>query len=497
MKMTSKSRALDKIYKRRDRYDIPDWQRQEVWSDSKKQNLIDTILRGWKLPKFYFLLVDADPETFEVVDGQQRLMAIFEFFDDNLELPKALTKLYGGPTYSELLDPVQDRFDDYEIQYDQIDDTSEKDVKEYFQRLQAGLPLTSSEKLNSVHSRFRDFCVSQAKHTFFKDKTTVSDKRFGHFDILAKCAAIEVDGLEVGLRYDDLHAVFISQGSFSPNSTVARLVRSALGYLNTAFASRNAKLRNRTIVQSLITLAVSIVGTRKEKGTEKRFAAFFDAFMNELSKQVQLGHSATDPDYIDFQKTVSANIRTGPKTRQQILARKLFLYDSTFMNLFEPTQVLESGLSQGIQANAVHIANLIELINTKYSAVNGKDLFKMTNKTTKAIRSLGSVVDNENSYKGFIDGLYFTFWEGTGQRLAGLEPMSFKDINSLRTLEHHDVDHGKGKKIKAKSKQLSQTFRKYGGAASPVSLGPEQFAIMQMKLYIGLIKDLQHLQAAV
>jgi len=40
MKMQSKTRAIDKIYKRRDRYEIPEWQRQEVWSRSKKQNLI-------------------------------------------------------------------------------------------------------------------------------------------------------------------------------------------------------------------------------------------------------------------------------------------------------------------------------------------------------------------------------------------------------------------------------------------------------------------------
>ncbi len=30
MKMTAERRALDKIFRRRDRYDIPDWQREEV-----------------------------------------------------------------------------------------------------------------------------------------------------------------------------------------------------------------------------------------------------------------------------------------------------------------------------------------------------------------------------------------------------------------------------------------------------------------------------------
>ncbi|PYJ86443.1 MAG: hypothetical protein DME22_05285 [Verrucomicrobia bacterium] len=69
MQMRAEKRALDKIYKRRDRYEIPDWQREEVWSDEKKRLLIDSILRGWKLPKFYFLKVSSDPDEYEVVDA--------------------------------------------------------------------------------------------------------------------------------------------------------------------------------------------------------------------------------------------------------------------------------------------------------------------------------------------------------------------------------------------------------------------------------------------
>lgn len=84
MKMTADKRAIDKIFRRRDRYEIPDWQRQKVWTKKKKQGLIDSILRGWKLPKFYF--VKGTDESFLVEDGQQRLTAIFEFYSDDLAL---------------------------------------------------------------------------------------------------------------------------------------------------------------------------------------------------------------------------------------------------------------------------------------------------------------------------------------------------------------------------------------------------------------------------
>ena len=60
MQMTSEKRAIDKIFRRRDRYDIPDWQREEVWDRAKKQRLIDSILHGWKLPKFYFVEASGD-----------------------------------------------------------------------------------------------------------------------------------------------------------------------------------------------------------------------------------------------------------------------------------------------------------------------------------------------------------------------------------------------------------------------------------------------------
>jgi uncharacterized protein with ParB-like and HNH nuclease domain len=180
MQMISKKRALDKIYKRRDRYEIPDWQRGEVWDTGKKQQLIDSILRGWKLPKFYLLKTADEPEEFEVVDRQQRLMAIFEFFDNILPLSARSSKLFEGKLYKDLPSNISDGFDDFEIEYDEISDAEEEDIKAFFQRLQQGLPLTSSEKLNSVHSKLRDFCRDLAKHSFLKIRSPlpISDTRF-------------------------------------------------------------------------------------------------------------------------------------------------------------------------------------------------------------------------------------------------------------------------------------------------------------------------------
>ena len=74
--MELRRKAVDKIYKRRDKIEMPDFQREEVWPEQKKQMLVDSILREWHLPKFYFK--KSSDGFFECVDGQQRLNAIFE-----------------------------------------------------------------------------------------------------------------------------------------------------------------------------------------------------------------------------------------------------------------------------------------------------------------------------------------------------------------------------------------------------------------------------------
>jgi len=84
MKMISNSVAIGSVLAARDKYVIPDWQRDEVWDTPRRQGLIDSILRGYRLPKFYLALDKSG--NFEVVDGQQRLSAIKAFVAGEYEL---------------------------------------------------------------------------------------------------------------------------------------------------------------------------------------------------------------------------------------------------------------------------------------------------------------------------------------------------------------------------------------------------------------------------
>lgn len=61
-----------------------EYQRGQVWSLVQQQKLIDSLFRGYPIPLLYFHLRKQEAggltsQRYEIVDGQQRLDAIYKF----------------------------------------------------------------------------------------------------------------------------------------------------------------------------------------------------------------------------------------------------------------------------------------------------------------------------------------------------------------------------------------------------------------------------------
>ena len=97
----------------------PDFQRPAVWSAAQKQLLMDSILRGYDVPKFYWRLVSKRPDSYDVVDGQQRLRAIWEFYEGIYALPQDADPIdavsVAGLKYEELPHELRIRCDTYNL----------------------------------------------------------------------------------------------------------------------------------------------------------------------------------------------------------------------------------------------------------------------------------------------------------------------------------------------------------------------------------------------
>lgn len=62
------------------------YQRKLVWTIEEKENLIDSILHQYPLPQFLVAETSAEQYRYEIIDGMQRLNAIFGFIENEFSL---------------------------------------------------------------------------------------------------------------------------------------------------------------------------------------------------------------------------------------------------------------------------------------------------------------------------------------------------------------------------------------------------------------------------
>ena len=146
MELNKKPWPLATIFGIRDRIDTnPDYQRPPVWSIGQKRLLIDTILRGYDIPKMYWRKIGKSPDKYEVVDGQQRLRAIWEFMNGEFDLGKSADPLDGielkhlkyhdDEPKRTISDEMRLSLDTYTLDIIILTDTDDEEVREMFLRL--------------------------------------------------------------------------------------------------------------------------------------------------------------------------------------------------------------------------------------------------------------------------------------------------------------------------------------------------------------------------
>ena len=143
--------AVKGQYERGELIPDPEWQRGYIWTLKDERLLIDSILRKLPIPKFY-LTEEYSPKKgvhiHYVVDGQQRIKAIYRFLDN-----KYSVEINGKDYYFKDLDvKTQEKITGYKLNGHYMTDFVITDVTFLFQRLnRTGIKLTNMEYWNSEY----------------------------------------------------------------------------------------------------------------------------------------------------------------------------------------------------------------------------------------------------------------------------------------------------------------------------------------------------------
>ncbi|MEM6582134.1 MAG: DUF262 domain-containing protein [Pseudomonadota bacterium] len=116
-----------------------EYERRALWSRSAKTFLIDTILQDRPIPLIFLQRItsaQAGRPAFTVIDGQQRLRAVFEYLDNQFALEKEYVHgKYGGKRFAELSRDVQHKIENYELIVEEVSGYSKDDIRDIFSRM--------------------------------------------------------------------------------------------------------------------------------------------------------------------------------------------------------------------------------------------------------------------------------------------------------------------------------------------------------------------------
>ena len=148
------------VYELKRRYDAEpkrikldsDFQRESIWKYKQKAELIESILMGLPLPIFYF---NQDKYgNLIVVDGRQRLTALFEYMDGNFSLNHLkILNQFNEMKFDDLSPVYQTRIEDFQIQAHVIIPPTPDRIKfDIFDRVnRGGTSLNKQEIRNALY----------------------------------------------------------------------------------------------------------------------------------------------------------------------------------------------------------------------------------------------------------------------------------------------------------------------------------------------------------
>ena len=297
----------------------PEYQRGAVWSQTQQRKLIDSVMRGYCLPLIYLHHIKTSVagmarEDLEIIDGQQRINALYDFSEGAFTLfdpvadettarfpsfIKTQACPWAGKSFDTLSSDLRDRFLGTPLTVVMIETDQINEVRDLFVRLQSGLPLNHQETRDAWPGEFTDFILKLGGkpelprypgHEFFtrtlgmKPKTDRGKTR----QLAAQIAMLFLNRRKNGAdQFCDINAAAINEFyysnlDFEAESTDAQRLVSILTKLEKLLIEgKHPKLRGHDAIHAVL-LVDSLLDDYAPSWSDQ-FPGALDKFLQNLS----------------------------------------------------------------------------------------------------------------------------------------------------------------------------------------------------------------------
>lgn len=170
----------------------PEFQRRLVWTEKHKNALIRTVLEKYPFPEIYIATKDINVETGAskeiIVDGQQRISALYQYFTAS---PDLILELDIIP-YKDLEEQQKKDFLDYEVVVRDLKNSSMETIKEVFKRINStSYSLNGMEINNAIYDGdFKNLCEILSENPFFDKYKVFSNNEIKRMKDVEYCVVL-------------------------------------------------------------------------------------------------------------------------------------------------------------------------------------------------------------------------------------------------------------------------------------------------------------------
>ena len=161
----------------------PPFQRRSVWSLDYQRYFIDTLMRDYPSPPIFLeeVIDPGEPTQYNVIDGKQRLTAVFAFMNGEFNLAEYQKEEgFEDAYWVDLAKETQTNILRYPVTVEQIQDTNESELRDAFDRLNRNVARLTAQELRHAQfpGVFLERMESLAQARFWSDR-----RIFGAADI--------------------------------------------------------------------------------------------------------------------------------------------------------------------------------------------------------------------------------------------------------------------------------------------------------------------------
>ena len=249
-----------------------------------------------------------------MIDGKQRLTAIWRFISDDFRLLKTQESfpglgILGGKCWSELPENAKDKLQFSNVTIAKIEAASDEEIRELFLRLQKGEPLNAAEGRNAMSGPVRDFVANiLAVHSLWPE-TRLRAARFGYDEHSAIALTLVLENGPIGLKGADLYRLYENK-DFDPDGSVAHRTIRLLNTMHKIAVCKPGYVRTRW---GLVDLLLVLLRYEDENRTivPDQIMHFFEEFESERRSvavmigdlQTRLVEQLSDDDSLPAEET--------------------------------------------------------------------------------------------------------------------------------------------------------------------------------------------------